>query len=156
MNKYVKKALNDRKMLFAFGDAFISNGWEDVTKTDDMADDYRVYRLRISVLDDDNYAYAYLPKDVSITGDLGVSWIEAGGARYANDRIAKYMIPFLYDTLELAEENLLALGIPFQANYEFTGNQKTAKKRKNDKTRKIWGIDILEEYDDDDEIDEDD
>ena len=49
--------------------------------------------------------------------------------------------------IELAEDNLLAIGMPFTPDYQFHGRNKANKKRRNDKLRRLYNLEEKERKD---------
>lgn len=82
-------------------------------------------------------------KHLCIDGHYGVLWLEA--VEYENDppHSAHDLEDMLY-AIELAEDHLLKIGMPFTADYEFRGRNKANKKRRNDKLRRLYNLDELE------------
>ncbi len=72
-------------------------------------------------------------------GHLGVSWIE-GRYEYQEQDLGFDELDDIYYALENAEDNLLALEIPFDEKYEFHGRNKANKKRRNDAIRRRMNI----------------
>lgn len=85
------------------------------------------------------------PEHLCIDGHYGVLWLEA--CEYEND--PPHSENDLYDmiyAIEKAEENLLMIGMPFTPDYKFHGNRAN-RKRRNDKLRRIYGLDEKERED---------
>lgn len=128
------------------------NGWQWHTYIDDPV-------LPASIADDEYFQYtldvlgwytttvravvAEYDKHMVIDGHLGVLWIDV--VKYEND--PPYSENDLEDmiwALELAEDNLIKIGMPFTPDYKFRGRNKANKKRRNDTLRKMYGMEELE------------
>lgn len=130
-----------------------SNGWKWRTfSTDeiikmDPSEDYFVYTMEFlgeyhTVI---RAAVSQCEKHLCLDGHYGVLWIDA--AQYECDppyseRDLKDMIY----AIELAEKNLLKIGMPFTPDYRFHGN-KANRKRRNEKLRSLYNLDELEKRD---------
>ena len=75
---------------------------------------------------------------------LGVSWLE-GEYEYQEQPLSFEALDDMRYALENAEDNLLALGIPFDDKYDFHGKNKANKKRRNDAIRRKLNIAEQEE-----------
>jgi hypothetical protein len=118
-----------------FYNAFCGQGWAYAEEDEVNSYDHTVYKLNIQVNSND-IIYAYVA-DRNDSDDWGIAWIEV---YYENQNrsLAKYEIEWIKKDFEIAEDKLLASGIPFIADYKFSGKNKAYKKRKNDKARKLW------------------
>lgn len=82
-------------------------------------------------------------KHLCIDGHYGVLWLDA--AKYENDPpYEEHALTDMLCAIELAEDNLLAIGMPFTPDYQFHGRNKANKKRKNDRLRKLYNLDEKE------------
>ena len=79
---------------------------------------------------------------MELSGEFGVLWIEC---LYSEDE--PYTFNNLQDMLTalvMAEDDLLMIGIPFAAKYEFHGKNAANKKRRNDALRRKYKCDEIE------------
>ena len=120
------------------------NGWEWITEDDHI--DYYVYNAKflgtytttVSAIVSDN------PKHLYHHGHYGVIWIAAEyecNLPYSVDDMQDMM-----HAIDLAEKNLLLIGMPFSPDYDFQSD-KANRKRRNEKLRKIYGLDEREKND---------
>lgn len=85
-------------------------------------------------------------KHLVVDGHYGVMWLDA--AKYENDPpYEEHALEDMLTAIEYAEDNLLKIGMPFVPDYKFHGKNKANKKRRNDKLRKLYGLDELERKD---------
>ena len=78
-----------------------------------------------------------------IDGHYGVLWLAA--AKYECD--PPYSIQDLEDMVhcvEIAEEHLLTIGMPFTKDYKFSNDGNGEKKKRNDELRMMYNLDELE------------
>ncbi len=82
---------------------------------------------------------------MNLSGEFGILWIECiYSEHYAT---LPYTYNDLYDMLaamEMAEDDLLVIGIPFCARYQFHGRNAANKKRRNDALRRKYQCDEIE------------
>lgn len=130
------------------------NGWkwrhyntDEVIQMDDT-EDYFVYTMEFL----GTYhtlvraVVAEHSKHLCIDGHYGVLWLDA--VKYECDPpYSENDLEDMLCALELAEENLLTIGMPFTPDYKFHGNAAN-RKRRNDKLRKLYNLDELEKRDD--------
>lgn len=130
------------------------NGWkwrhyntDEVIKMDDT-EDYFVYTMEFL----GEYhtlvraVVASHSKHLCVDGHYGVLWLDA--VKYECDPpYSENDLEDMLCALELAEENLLTIGMPFTPDYRFHGN-KANRKRRNDKLRKLYNLEELEKMDD--------
>lgn len=116
-----------------------SNGW-DWDQYGDTIDDYYVYtsqflgmyttKVRAIVSGNSNH----LKHD----GHYGVLWLETDsyecGDHYSITELKDMMF-----ALDLAEQNLLTIGMPFTPDYQFQSNRGN-RKRRNEKLRKMYDL----------------
>lgn len=77
-------------------------------------------------------------------GCYGVMWIEA---EYECDHpYSSEDLKDMLDAIDLAEKNLLLIGMPFSPDYKFQSNQAN-RIRRNKKLRKMYNLDELEKQD---------
>lgn len=132
-----------------------SNGWEWHTyNTDwlikmDDSEEYIQYTLDIlghSYNTTVRAVVASHSKHLVLDGHYGVLWLDA--AKYENDPpYDEHALTDMLRAIELAEDNLLAIGMPFTPDYQFHGRNKANKKRRNDKLRRMYDLDEKERKD---------
>ena len=87
------------------------------------------------------------PDHLSLDGHYGVLWLEA---IYENERNGCFSYNDMTDMQQAiiyAEENLLRIGMPFTPDYKFHGKNTANKKRRNDKLRRMYNLEEIEERD---------
>lgn len=127
-----------KDLWIKFFHIFTANGW----KSEGIEDDLHKYSL-VVLADYETKVYACVAEDekgIEICGDLGVLWLE-GKYEYADRPLTLNQLEDAKQGIINAQNNLLAIGIPFCSDYKFYGKNTYNKTRKNEKTRKIWGID---------------
>lgn len=144
MKKRLEKEPNFLHML---GD----NGWMWQTYKEWYDEDYYKYKCtflnvyRTEVL----AVVACAPHHLVTEGHYGVLWLEAVGypdcCRDENNGYSFGDIQDILTCLEIAEENLVRIGVPFCPDYKFHGRNKANLKRRNDATRKKLNMDHWEE-----------
>lgn len=142
MLEQVKRNIKKHEYHMAFFYAFVANGWEDMHTDDDES----TYKLRIAVCHN-NYVYAKVSTNKNgyhAHCDYGVEWLEHE-YEYADNSLGYGDIDVILKDMEMAEENLLTLGIPFSADYKFHGKNKANKKRMNAKIRRVWELEVKNE-----------
>lgn len=78
-------------------------------------------------------------------GHYGVLWLEV--ENYECDQpYADYHLKDMLHAIDLAEKNLLTVGMPFTPGYEFQSNQGN-RKRRNEKLRRMYGLEEMEKKD---------
>ena len=85
---------------------------------------------------------------LELDGHYGVMWLEAV---YENERNGCYSFGDMEDmqsAIILAEENLLRIGMPFTPDYKFHGKNVANKKRRNEKLRRMYNLEQLENHED--------
>lgn len=78
-----------------------------------------------------------------VDGHYGVLWLSA--VDYECNK--PYSVDDLKDMIAaigFAEEHLLKIGMPFTPDYQFQGKNAANRKRRNDKLRRMYGLDELE------------
>lgn len=80
-----------------------------------------------------------------IDGHYGVLWLEAAEYECDPPHTERDLYDMIY-AIELAEENLLRIGMPFTPDFKFHGNAAN-RRRRNEKLRRIYNLDELEERD---------
>lgn len=83
------------------------------------------------------------PRELYEGGNYGVQFIEVECLDFDNS-YTKAAIEDMLLAIELAENNLLLIGIPFDIDYEFTGNNAGRKSRRNFKLRLEWKLEEIE------------
>lgn len=134
-------------MLMKFFYKLTQNGWLPNSLTrDDM--NMSLYSLTLIAKNYESKCIAYVSdrKDsVHAQGHLGVAWIEI---EYEyDDRPYSYSdICDMKRAIELAELNLLKIGVPFCDNRDFHGTQEEIEEKiaLNNKLREEWKLDELE------------
>lgn len=88
-------------------------------------------------------------RHINFNGHMGVLWLEVAGYPDCHrDENNGYSYGNLYDMiqgLEIAEENLVRCGIPFEPDYHFHGRNSANLKRRNDAIRKKLNMEYWEE-----------
>ena len=127
------------------------NGWEWHHYNDDWLiqmdgnEDYGQYTLDVL-----GYGYtttvraavAEYSRHLEVNGHYGVLWLDA--ARYENrPPYEEQALEDMKIAILNAEDNLLAIGMPFSPNYIFHGDIETKKKR-NERLRLRYGLDKKE------------
>lgn len=87
---------------------------------------------------------ADLPEHLELDGHYGVLWLEA---IYENERDGCLSYNDMVDmqcAISHAENNLLSIGMPFVPDYKFHDKNHANMKRKNDKLRRLYGLEELE------------
>lgn len=85
-----------------------------------------------------------IPEHLSLDGHYGVLWLEAV---YENERdgcLSYEDMEDMQSAIEIAENNLLLIGMPFTPDYRFHGKNVANKKRRNEKLRRLYKMDELE------------
>lgn len=127
-----------KKGKFDFRNALKENGWNDDVESD-CAPDYACFENWPFEVDYNHRARIYVAMDhrhISSCGKLGIAWIEVD----QGDGHSEYPMTFFYDrdlrnmllAIEMVEDHLLKIGIPFMDDYEFHGKNRANKKRRND------------------------
>lgn len=81
-------------------------------------------------------------KHQDINGHLGVLWLEC---EYEYPRPHSYGdLEDMKYGMELAEQHLLRIGMPFTPDYAFHGRNRANSKRRNDALRRKYNLDELE------------
>ncbi len=128
-----------------FFHTFTSNAWKwDSRKFEYGTIDYRVYKATfLSEYEVTCYAHvAETENQLTLNGEFGVAWIDA---EYENDPpYSHYDLDSIRGGIQLAEDNLLRIGIPFCSDYKFLGRNAANKKRRNDALRRMYGLEELE------------
>ena len=121
---------------------FWSNGWKsEFEKARDFTEDgiFPIYSVYSSVFTSewemDVYVYvssSYL--GVNSEGYIGVSWIAVNYNKEDRDdtEFAWEDAMNFQATIEMVEDHLLKIGIPFVSSYRFHGKNRANKKRRND------------------------
>lgn len=78
-------------------------------------------------------------------GHYGVLWIEVESYECEPPYLDCNLKDMLH-VIDMAEKNLLAIGMPFTPEYEFQSNQGN-RKRRNEKLRRIYGLEEKEKKD---------
>lgn len=130
-----------------FFNTFTKNGWSLGIGD---ADDYSNYHM--TIVADYNcecYARAATRKSqLSSNGHYGVAWIEVS---YESEvPYSEYELKNMLYAIELAENNLLTIGIPFCPDYTFMGRDAANKSRRNRRIRREWELDEKEAQRNDD------
>ena len=123
-----------------------SHGWLSVFQDDIPVDkNLRQYAKSIISREYDTICIVNVCEDekgMELSGEFGVLWIEC---LYSEDE--PYTFNNLQDMLTalvMAEDDLLMIGIPFAAKYEFHGKNAANKKRRNDALRRKYECDEIE------------
>ena len=125
-----------------------SHGWLSLFG-DDIPVDKRLRQYTKSIIahDYDTTCIANVCEDergMEPCGEFGILWIEC---LYSEDAPPPYSYNNLQDmlaALTMAEDDLLMIGIPFAAKYEFHGKNAANKKRRNDALRRKNNCDEIE------------
>jgi len=131
------------------------NGWkwrhyqdDPIIQMDDT-DDYDTYTIEILGTTYHTVVRAVVAahsKHLVVDGHYGVLWLDA--AQYeCSPPYSENDLEDMMCAIELAEENLLKIGMPFTPDYKFHGN-KANRRRRNDKLRRLYNLDELEKQDD--------
>lgn len=135
----MKNQIDIHKMMW-------SHGWLSLFG-DDIPVDRRLrqYKKNIIAHDYDTTCIVNVcenDRGMEISGEFGILWVEC---LYSEDA------PYTYDNLQdmlaalvMAEDDLLMIGIPFAAKYEFHGKNAANKKRRNDALRKKYKCEEIE------------
>lgn len=128
-----------------FFNMFCRNAWKFVAGDYDKLQIYTAtfcieYNIKV---------YAYVAEDSSSIdreGHIGVYFLEV---KYEdedvyNDPMGTCELEWLLEAFEVAEENLLNVGIPFVPSYKFRGNNKEEKEIRNNEIRKKLNIEDFE------------
>ena len=124
------------------------NGWEWDTTDDDWADkDYLVYtNTFLGMYDAKVHAIvAASSKDLCHDGHYGVLWLEVSDYECEPPYVVEALKDML-SVIDIAEKNLLLIGMPFTPDYEFMSN-KANRKRRNEKLRRLYGLEEMEKED---------
>ena len=129
------------------------NGWKwhsynsDPLIQMDDSDDYAQYTLKVLGEYETTVraVVAQHSKHLCINGHYGVLWLDAVDYECQRPYSDHALIDMLF-ALELAEENLLKIGMPFAPDYRFHGN-KANRKRRNEKLRRLYDLERKEEID---------
>lgn len=127
------------------------NAWEWLCYDKDKlseADEYTQYKATflgrtysstiIAIISD-------LPDHLQLDGHYGVLWLEA---IYEYDRAHTYdELADMQSAISIAEQNLLTIGMPFTKDYGFHSKNAANMKRRNEKLRRLYNLDELEERD---------
>lgn len=127
-----------------------ANGWKWHTFQDDEiikmdnTDDYFVYTMDFlgEYHTTVRVVVSEFSKHLVVDGHYGVLWIDAAKYECSPPYSERDLNDMIY-AIEMAEENLLKIGMPFTPDYKFHGN-KANRKRRNDKLRKLYNLDELE------------
>ena len=87
------------------------------------------------------------PDHLELDGHYGVMWLEA---IYECDRdgcLSYHDMKDMQQAIIYAEDNLLKIGMPFTPDYRFHGKNAANKKRRNDKLRRLYNLDEIEQED---------
>ncbi len=87
------------------------------------------------------------PDHLDLDGHYGVLWLEAVYENERNGCLSWGDMKDMMCAIDNAEENLLMCGMPFVPVYEFHGRNKANKKRKNEKLRKMYDMESIEQKD---------
>ena len=127
------------------------NGWKWRCYQNDEynsgTDDYECYTMEI------HGEYSTLvracvseyQRHLAVDGHYGILWLEVADYESDPPHSERDLYDMIY-ALELAEENLLTIGMPFVPDYKFHGNRHNRQLR-NDKLRHIYNLDELERID---------
>lgn len=78
-------------------------------------------------------------------GHYGILWLEVESYECEPPYFDDHLKDMLH-VIDIAEKNLLAIGMPFTPEYEFHSN-KGNRKRRNEKLRRMYGLDEREKKD---------
>ena len=124
-----------------------ANGWKYVMDDPDKGEKAEdLYQIDI-LGEYETTVTAHIVTDISgfkHFAHLGVSWLE-GKYEYQEQPLGYTELEDMIYALENAEDNLLALEIPFDGKYEFHGKNKANKKRRNDAIRRRMDIQAQED-----------
>lgn len=123
--------------------------WQDKNLRNKISVDRRLRQYKKSILakEFDTLCIANVcltAEGMELSGEFGVLWVEC---LYSEDVIPPYSFNSLYDmlaALEMAEDDLLMIGIPFCAKYQFHGKNAANKKRRNDALRRKYNCEEIE------------
>ena len=128
------------------------NGWEwhhyntDWLIQMDDTEDYFQYTLEVlghSYKSTVRAVVASHSRHLCIDGHYGVLWLDV--AKYENNPpYEEHALTDMITAIGYAEDNLLAIGMPFTPDYDFHGRNKANKKRRNDALRRKYNLEELE------------
>lgn len=124
-------------------DIMTQNGWKYIGHRENVGEQYQMTFLSeydVGIIA--SVAESWM--DVRIAGSLGVLELDVGN--YECDM--PYMRDELYwmiDALNMAEDNLIKIGMPFTSGYRFSGRNAANNARRNQKLRRIFDLNELEE-----------
>lgn len=143
------KTQNDYNPLHILG----ANGWkwrhyphDEVIQMDDN-EDYDVYTMEFLGVYHTlvRAVVSAHSKHLMVDGHYGVLWIDV--VKYECDPPhSENDLNDMIAAIEMAEKNLLKIGMPFSSDYQFHGN-KVKRQRKNEKLRALYNLDELEKAD---------
>lgn len=128
-----------------FYNTFTHNAW----RFTGIENNLRIYTA-IFMIKNNAKVYAYVSEDsysIDFDGYVGVSFLRA---EYENEDGSMDLpwedgeIEGLLSSMDYAEENLLKIGVPFTSDYEFHGNNKEEKKKRNEALKKKLNIEAYE------------
>lgn len=86
---------------------------------------------------------AQYKKDLDICGSYGVLWLEAA-YEYKQPAYTWHDLEDMKECIIAAEENLLCIGMPFQKDYIFHGENVEEKMKVNKTLRELYNLEELE------------
>ena len=129
------------------------NGWtwhsyetDPIIKMAASGDDYFVYTNTFLGLYETKIMAAVSEHSghLCVDGHYGVLWL-ATVEYECNPPHSKNDLEDMMAAIGFAEDHLLKIGMPFTPDYQFSGRNAANKKRRNDKLRKIYNLDEMEE-----------
>ena len=128
-----------------FLDMFCKNAWQSTGKELEL----NVYTATFLIVEDIN-VYAYVSENsnsIYLDENIGVSFLRVkyDDEDVYTDPLGYGDIKWLLEAFDVAEENLLEVGIPFIPSYEFHGKNKKEKEKKNKELRKKLNVEAYEE-----------
>ena len=124
------------------------NGWDWKTTDDDWTDKgyfeytntfFGMYDAKVTAIVSCNQNHL---KDF---GNYGIIWLEVSDYE-CGDHYSASELKDMMSILDIAEKHLLTIGMPFTPDYEFMNN-KANRKRRNEKLRRMYGLEEKEKKD---------
>ncbi len=135
----MKERIDIQKMMWSHGWLLVFDDGIPVDKN------LRQYAKNIIACEYDTLCIVNVCEDengMELSGEFGILWIEC-----LYGEVAPYTYNILKDmfaALVMAEDDLLMIGIPFAAKYEFHGRNAANKKRRNNALRRKYKCEEIE------------
>lgn len=121
------------------------NGWK--RNHEDEWCEYHFYELTLLSREHEATVRVWVSEDddgIEASGYYGIVAFEIADYEYPEFPFDLRLLKDMIYAMELAEDNLSDLGIPFDKDYEFKGKNAAKKKRRNESLRKKFNLDQAE------------